>query len=298
VTTAAKALVSVCIVARNEADRLEACLATVGWADQVVLLDLESTDETAAVARRAGAEVFSHEPFPVVEPLRNVIAAHARHDWVLALDPDERVSDDLAARLAEVAAGGAFDVVEIPVMNFDLGYPASHPALRHDHKPRMYRRTKVAWPEVPNALPSLEELRVLRLAARDELSLIHDRNRTIAEAVERIIRYAPAQAQSMIDAGQVFTAADMLKTLGSKAYWQFVHAEALRDGMPGLLRAVILVNFHFYVWAAFWHQSGVGRTEADERLLRRIDRVLRLARRLVSIWLRVRRLTRRLATVR
>jgi glycosyltransferase involved in cell wall biosynthesis len=293
-----KAPVSVCIVARNEADRLGACLGSVGWADQIVLLDLESTDETAAVARAAGAEVISHEPFPIVEPLRNVVAAHARNDWVLALDPDERVSDDLAVRLAEIAAGDAFDVVEIPVMNFDLGYPASHPALRHDHKPRMYRRAKVSWPEVPNALPSLEELRVLRLEPRDELSLIHDRNRTVAEAVERIIRYAPAQAQSMIDAGQVFTAADMLKTLGSKAYRQFVHAEALRDGVPGLLRAVILVNFHFYVWAAFWHQSGAGRTDADEKLLRRVDRMLRLTRRIVSIWLRVRRLTRRLAPAR
>jgi glycosyltransferase involved in cell wall biosynthesis len=288
--------VSVCIVARNEADRLEDCLRSVAWADQIVLLDLQSTDETAAVARRAGAEVVSHEPFPVVEPLRNVVAAHARHDWVLALDPDERVSELLAVRLAEVAAGDDFDLVEIPVMNFDLGYPASHPALRHDQKPRMYRRAKVTWPEVPNALPSTEELRVLRLEPRDELSLVHDRNRTVAEAVERIIRYAPAQAQSMIDAGEVFTAADMLKTLGGKTYRQFVHAESLRDGVPGLLRAIILVNFHFYVWAAFWHQSGVGRTEADDRLLRRIDRVFRATRRLVSIWLRLRRLTRRPST--
>jgi glycosyltransferase involved in cell wall biosynthesis len=290
-----RAAVSVCIVARNEADRLEECLRSVAWADEIVLLDLESSDETAAVAERGGARVVSHEPFPVVEPLRNVVAALATNEWVLALDPDERVSQALAVRLAEVAAGDAFDVVEIPVMNFDLGYPASHTALRHDHKPRLYRRSKVSWPEVPNALPPLGELRVLRLEARDELSLVHDRNRTVAEAVERIIRYAPAQAQSMIDAGQVFTASDMLKTLGGKAYRQFVHAEALRDGVPGMLRGVILVNFHFYVWAAFWHQSDVGRTAADDRLLRRIDRALRVARRLVSISLRVRRIAGRLA---
>jgi (heptosyl)LPS beta-1,4-glucosyltransferase len=292
----AKSPVSVCIVARNEADRLEPCLRSVSWADQIVLLDLESTDDTASIAKRAGAEVHSHEPFPVVEPLRNVVAAHARHDWVLALDPDERVADELAVRLADVATGDDFDVVEIPVMNFDLGYPASHSALRHDHKPRMYRRAKLDWPEVPNALPSLAGLRVLRLEARDELSIVHDRNRNVAEAVERIIRYAPAQAQSMIDAGEVFTAADMLKTLSSKAYRQFVHAEALQDGVPGLLRAAILVNFHFYVWAAFWQQSGARRTEADDLLLRRLDRALRVTRRVVSVGLRARRLARRVAS--
>jgi glycosyltransferase involved in cell wall biosynthesis len=294
-TRGAKAPVSVCIVARNEADRLEPCLESVVWADQIVLLDLESADDTAGVATRFGAEIVSHEPIPVVEPLRNVVASHAQHDWVLALDPDERVSDELARRLADVAAESSFDVVEIPIMNFDLGYPATHSALRHDHKPRMYRRSVVSWPEVPNALPSLDGLRVLRLDPRDELSIIHDRNRNVAEAVERIIRYAPAQAQSMIDAGEVFTAADMLRTLTGKSYRQFVHAESLRDGVPGLLRAVILVNFHFYVWAAFWQQSGATRTEADDRLLLRIDRLLRLVRRMVSVGLRIRRLARRLS---
>jgi glycosyltransferase involved in cell wall biosynthesis len=295
-TGGSKAPVSVCIVARNEADRLEPCLQSVLWADQIVLLDLESADATADVAARFGAEVVSHEPIPVVEPLRNVVASHARHDWVLALDPDERVSEELARKLADIAAESSFDVVEIPIMNFDLGYPATHPALRHDHKPRMYRRSVVSWPDVPNALPSLDGLRALRLDPRDELSIIHDRNRNVAEAVERIIRYAPAQAQAMIDAGEVFTAADMLSALTRKSYRQFVHAESLRDGVPGLLRAVILVNFHFYVWAAFWQQSGAARTEADDRLLLRIDRVLRLIRRLVSIGLRVRRITRRLST--
>lgn len=292
---AAKAPVSVCIVARNEADRLGPCLQSVAWADQIVLLDLESSDATAATAVEAGAEVVTHAPFPVVEPLRNVVASHARHEWVLALDPDERVSDELGVRLAELAAGDDFDVVEIPVMNFDFGYPSSHSALRHDHKPRMYRRDRLTWPEVPNALPSLEGLRVLRLESRDELSLVHDRNRNVAEAVERIMRYAPAEAQSMIDAGEVFTASAMLKTLTRKSYRQFVHARALDDGVPGLLRAVLLVNFHFYVWAAFWQQSGAGRTEADDLLLRRLDRTLRVARRLVSIWLRLRGLARRLA---
>jgi glycosyltransferase involved in cell wall biosynthesis len=294
----AKAPVSVCIVARNEADRLGPCLQSVAWADQIVLLDLESTDATAATAAEAGAEVVTHEPFPVVEPLRNAVAAHARHDWVLALDPDERVSDELGARLADIARRDEFDVVEIPVMNFDLGYPSSHSALRHDPKPRMYRRARLTWPEVPNALPSLEGLRVLRLDSRDELSLIHDRNRNVAEAVERIIRYAPAQAQSMIDAGEVFTAADMLKTLRNKYYRQFVHAQALEDGVPGLLRAAMLVNFHFYVWAAFWQQSGAARSEADDLLLRRLSRALRIVRRLVSIWSRLRALAARLTRTR
>jgi hypothetical protein len=132
----------------------------------------------------------------------------------------------------------------------------------------------VRWPAFPNALPEVSEERVLRLPARDELVLVHDRNRNIPEAIDRVRRYAPAQAQAMIDAGEVFTARRMLLTLGEKLYRHFVVARALRDGVPGVMRAGLLVAFHLYVWAAFWHRSGAQRTAADDRLLRRLDLAL------------------------
>jgi hypothetical protein len=138
----------------------------------------------------------------------------------------------------------------------------------------MYRRAAVRWPAFPNALPEVSEDRVLRLPPRDELTLVHDRNRNIPEAIDRVRRYAPAQAQAMIDAGEVFTARRMLLTLGEKLYRHLVVARALRDGVPGLLRAGILVAFHLYVWAAFWHQAGARRAAADDRLLRRLDHAL------------------------
>ena len=78
----------------------------------------------------------------------------------------------------------------------------------------------------------------------------------------------------MIDAGEVFSARTMLVTLGEKLYRHFVQARALRDGVPGVLRAGVLVAFHFYVWAAFWHQSGGAANAEDDRLLRRVDLAL------------------------
>lgn len=78
----------------------------------------------------------------------------------------------------------------------------------------------------------------------------------------------------MIDAGEVFTARRMLATLGEKLYRHFVVSRALRDGVPGLMRAGLLVAFHLYVWAAFWHQSQTGRNPADDRLLAVLDLVL------------------------
>ncbi|MBA3263095.1 MAG: glycosyltransferase family 2 protein [Thermoleophilaceae bacterium] len=267
-------MISVCIVCRNEADRLGPCLESVRWADEVVLLDLESEDGSAELAQRAGARVVRHAPVPIVEAVRNVVADAATGDWILALDPDERVSPGLPAELRRVSGRSDIDAVVVPRMNFDFGYPASSPLQRYEPQLRMYRRAEVRWPGFPNALPEVGEDRVLRLASRDELTLVHDRNRNIPEAIDRVRRYAPAQAQAMIDAGEVFTARRMLLTLGEKLYRHVVLARALRDGVPGLMRAGLLVAFHLYVWAAFWHQSGAQRTGSDDRLLRSLDLAL------------------------
>lgn len=272
------AQISACIVCRNEADKLEACLESVAWVDEIVVMDLSSEDESATVARAHGARVVMREPFPIVEPLRNELAAVAHGEWILALDPDERITPGLAEALRQLARRDDLDAIVIPRMNYDLGYASSSPVQRYEPQLRMYRRSRVEWPTVPNALPEVLEQRKYRVPHRDNLVIIHERNRNIPEAVERIIRYAPAQAQSMIDQGEVFTAKRMLSALARQVDKEFFWARAWEDGMPGIFRAFILVAYKFYVWAAFWQLSGVQRRPEDDRIVRRIGLVLRALR--------------------
>lgn len=259
-----------CIVCRNEADRLLECLESIAWVDEVVVVDLESDDSSASVAERFGARVISHPQVPIVELVRNFAADAVEADWILALDPDERVEPALAVELRRLSSRADVDVVEIPFMNFDLGFPASHPMHRYDPKPRLYRPDRIRWPEEPHSLPKLDPARTVRLPPRDELVIRHERNRNMLEILDRARRYAPAEAQGMIDRGELFTAQRMFRALGWKVYRQFVLARPDRDGLPGLLRATILVHYHFCVWLEFWQRSGVGRTPDDDRFVARL----------------------------
>ena len=184
--------ISVCVVCRNEADKLDACLDSVAWADELLVMDLQSGDGSAEVAERHGATVVRREPFPIVEPLRNELAARARGEWILALDPDERVSQGLAEELRRISRRDDVDLVEIPFTHWDFGYPPSHRLHRYDPKPRFYRRERVSWPAEPNTLPTVARERRHRLPDRDELVIVHHRNRTVSEAIDRALRYAPA----------------------------------------------------------------------------------------------------------
>ncbi len=272
---AVRAPISVCIVCHNERDRLGPCLeSVVGWAAEVIMMDLESTDGSPELARSNGVRVISRERVPIVETVRNEIAAEAVNDWILVLDPDERVTPGLAEEIRSRVSDDGIDAMVIPRMNYDFGYPPSSPWHRYEPQLRVYRRSRVSWPTTPNALPQVPEDRVFRVAARDELVLIHDRSRNIPEVLERSIRYAPAQAQSMIDRGEEFSVRAMAQALSRQVVRHFFKARALRDGMPGLLRASVLVLFHFYVWAAFWQLSGARRTRADDRYLLRVARLM------------------------
>jgi glycosyltransferase involved in cell wall biosynthesis len=269
--------ISVGIVCRNEADKLGPCLDSVSWADEVIVMDLESSDGSVDVARAHGARVMSHAVIPIVEPLRNEVADAASGDWILAMDPDERVSPGLAAELRRLSGRDDVDVVEIPFMHRDFGYEPTNALLRYDPKPRFYRRSAVRWPSEPNKLPILAEERLYRLPRTDELVMFHDRNRSIAEALDRVLRYAPAEAQAMIDRGETFTARRMIRRLAQKSRRQFIDAQAFDDGVPGIVRAATLVAFDFYVWAAFWQMSGARRTAEDDRYVRGVGRAVGLA---------------------
>lgn len=266
----ARGSIAACVVARNEADKLPPALASVAWVDEIVLLDLDSDDGSGEIARAAGAQVHRRRPHPIVEPLRDEVAAHCHSEWVLVLDPDERVRPGLARALREAAGRDDIDAVVVPRMNIDFGWPPSSPLHRYEQQLRMYRRSAVSWPHFPNRLPDVPESRVLRLPRDDEHVLEHDRNRSVAEAADRLVRYAPAQAAAMADAGQEFSASAMLAVLRTQFERHVLAARAWEDGVPGLVRAGVLVNHHFYVWVALWAQTGARRTAADDAVARRV----------------------------
>jgi glycosyltransferase involved in cell wall biosynthesis len=284
-TSGARPTIAACVICRNEGDKLVGCLESVSWADERLVVDLESEDDTASVAERLGARVVRHEVVPIVEPLRNVAADAVGSDWVLALDPDERVEPGLARELRALSVRNDIDVIVIPFMNYDLGFPPSQPLHRYNPIPRMYRRDRIRWPEKPHALPAFDPSRTYRIPSRDELVMRHERSRNLPEILDRAIRYAPAQAQAMIDDGEVFMARRMVRALAEKTYKQFVAGRPYQDGVPGLLRATVLVHYHFCVWLELWQRSGIGRTAEDDRYVAKIgkavsafDRAQRLAR--------------------
>lgn len=133
-----RAPVSVVIAAHNEAANIQPCLASVSWAAEVIVVENDSTDETAHCAREVGATVMS-PPFTTIGHARNAGIAAAAHPWILVLDADERCTPELAEELRQISnESPPFRAYRIPRRNFFLGEEIKHGGWERDRPVRFF----------------------------------------------------------------------------------------------------------------------------------------------------------------
>ena len=117
---------SVIIITRNESANIVACLESVAFADEVIVLDGQSTDDTVALAQKQGAKVFLADSWEGFGPQKNKALSFASHEWVLSIDADERVSADLSLEIKRVLSQPGFTLYDIPRLTTFCGQWIHH----------------------------------------------------------------------------------------------------------------------------------------------------------------------------
>lgn len=129
------------IAARDEAANIEACVSSVSWAREVIVVENDSSDDTVALAQRSGATVMSHQ-FTTIGAQRNAAIERAASEWILAVDADERGSPALGEEIRRVVAGpDAHEAYRVPRRNFFLGREVKHGGWASDRPIRLFRST-------------------------------------------------------------------------------------------------------------------------------------------------------------
>jgi glycosyltransferase involved in cell wall biosynthesis len=238
--------VSVTIITLNEAADIGAALASVAWANELIVVDSMSTDDTVAIARRHTDRVIVRE-WPGYVAQKNYAASLAANDWILSLDADERVTPELAQQittaLARTPAHGGY---RMPRVTYHLGRWIRTTDWYPDFQLRLYDRRVAAWSgRYVHESVTVAGASVGRLPGELQHFAYHD----IADHLETINRYTTHAAREMHEAGRH---AGLLRLAGHPplAFLRnYLLKGGVRDGVPGFIISAMNAYYVFLKFA-------------------------------------------------
>jgi glycosyltransferase involved in cell wall biosynthesis len=250
----------VTVITHNEEERLRACLESVAWADELVVVDAESADKTVTVAREHTDRIWVR-PWPGFAAQKNFAIDQSRGDWILSLDADERVTPELAARIrAIVAAGGPADGYRIPRRNFFWGAWVRHGGLYPDYQLRLFRRPAGRF--VAHGVH--ESVAVTgRVEALAE-PLLHHSYRDLDDFVRRSNRYSSLAAADWVRDGRGARMADLIFRPLARFVSMYIIRGGFLDGWRGLVLAVLYAEYVFLRMAKVLETTRTMRSDADQ----------------------------------
>lgn len=272
-----RSTISAVIISCNEVDVIEPCLQSVkDWVDEIVVVDMYSTDGTRETVQRYSARLVDHERLSYGDPARDFAFAQASGDWIVMLDPDERVPEPLAHELRHIADEDAVDVVYMHRKMMRFGRPVTAPGSSDTGTyPRFFRRGTISWPPEVHGAPDTSGLRARTLPAQPPgLSLQHDTWRTVAGTVDRILRYAPEDVANLQARDEHFSLGKLLYAVCEQVAARFLLRRGYEDGMAGLLTALYDAVYQLTIHAELWEAEG--RTTAHDPAIRRWGRRIAL----------------------
>ncbi|MDD5329777.1 MAG: glycosyltransferase family 2 protein [Sulfuricella sp.] len=235
-------MLSVVVITKNEAGAIRDCLESVAWADEIVVLDSGSSDETVAICREYGA-IVQITDWPGFGPQKNRALSLATGDWVLSLDADERVTPELCREIEAAMAGpDKYEAFRIPRSSSYCGRFMRHGGWWPDYVTRLFRKGSAHFTD------DLVHERLEVAGATGTLSqpLLHIAFTDPEEVLDKVNRYSSAGAAMQYARGRN-------ASLGSAVLhglWSFLRTYVLRagflDGREGFMLAVSNAEGTYY----------------------------------------------------
>ncbi|MGE3538420.1 MAG: glycosyltransferase family 2 protein [Candidatus Tectimicrobiota bacterium] len=237
---------TVCIITYNEAENLPRCLASVAFADEVVVVDSQSTDRTVDIARQAGCRVIS-QAFLGYVAQKNLALRHATHEWVLCLDADEWLVADAAGRIRTALASRTPDIAGYTLKRhtFYLGDWVNHGGWWPEYKLRLFDRQRGQW----QGHDLHEGVRVTGRVVSLDVELGHQSYRDLSHHMSKLNTYTSIMARSL---GTRPVARVGFAHLVLRPVLRFCRMFLLRGGWKEGRRGFIIASMGaFYVFAKY-----------------------------------------------
>lgn len=273
--------ISVVINTLNEEENIERAVKSVDWADEILVCDMHSDDNTAVIAKKLGATVIFHKRVGYVEPARNFAISKAKYEWILVLDADEEVPETLADKLKQIVRDSdVATFIDIPRKNIIFGKWIKNSMWWPDYNPWFLKKGNVIWTDKIHEKPKTLGQGVT-LPAEERYALIHHHYDNIPQYLERLNRYTTIQAKNLKATGYKFEWKDIIIQPLSEFLSRYFALKGFEDGFHGLALAFLQAFSQLIVYLKVWEIEGF---EKKDLSLADVNKEMKKAGKEVSYW--------------
>jgi len=256
----------------NEERNIEECLESLRWVDELIVVDMYSTDKTLEIARRYTDKIYLHENVGIIEPAKNFSLSKVTKDWALYVDADERVSQRLKEEIIEKVLVGSkptyivasnensaitwqtsnpcdFSAYYVPVTDYMFGRWVQYGpgSASQQRQTRLVRPDKCYWPPTIHSKAQIKGVMSLL-----EAPILHFSHLEIFNYITKLNRYTNFEAQQRFDTGKHYSWFNTLLASLSQFYNILIKQKAYKEGSHGLILTILLVFYTFVYRAKLW----------------------------------------------
>lgn len=244
--------ISVVTIAKNAQDNILQSLKSVQFADEVILVDVKSTDKTKTLAKKYCSKILDYkEDSQFVEPVRDFALKQATKDWILVLDSDEEIPPTLAEKLLEIDQKDLADVYYLARKNIVSNAWMAHTGWWPDYQLRFFKNGLVSWSKEIHAQAIIKDgFEANFLEAKEELAILHHNYKNTREYLDRFNRYTDIEAeQKSIKNGANFSisSSSLLKVFSDDWLRRFFALDGYKDGTRGFYLSMMQAAYQMTV---------------------------------------------------
>jgi glycosyltransferase involved in cell wall biosynthesis len=240
--------ISVIIITRNEEVNIEDCLKSVKWADEIIIVDAESSDNTIGISQKYTDKIFTHK-WEGYAKQKQFALSLAKNEWILSLDADERVTPELKDEI-EAGVKDGFDGFKIPRKNYFLGKHIRGCGWNNDYQLRLFKKSVA---DVTDSLVH-ESFVVRGKIGRLENKMTHYSYRNINDAFEKINNYSSLEAQQKFRKKYV-RPIDFIIHPASAFFQYFIVRKGFIDGKYGLMVSLLHAMTNLQTYMKMWEMK-------------------------------------------
>lgn len=252
---------SVCISTYNSEDKIENLLKSVKFADEIIVVNNSSTDKTAQIAEKYTDKIFTRPNNKMLNINKNFGFSKATGDWILCLDDDELIPEELKSEIEDVLQNDPKDAdgFYIPRKNIIFGKWIEHTGWYPDPQLRFFRNGKGKFEEKHVH----EMIKVDGNVSHLKEPMVHYNYTSVMQFLHKMDIYVPNEAEVLLAEGYKTNFSDAIKFPFNQFLTRFFAQEGYKDGFHGLMLSLLMAFYHFYIFAYIWDKQGFKDTDED-----------------------------------